>query len=95
MELNELRAQIDELDRQLTALLEQRMDISAEIAAWKRKGGVPVLDPAREEQKLAAIREQCRNTTADGIEEIFQTILAASRAHQTALLGKDESGHGG
>ena len=47
MELQELRSKIDEIDAQLTRLFEARMDVAAEIGAWKRENHMPVLDTAR------------------------------------------------
>ena len=92
MELNELRAQIDAVDAQLIALLEQRMDIAAGIAAWKRANDYPVLDAGRETQKFDAVRAQCRPETADLIVSLYKDIFAASRAYQTKLLENTADG---
>lgn len=86
MEIKALREEIDVIDRQLVALLERRMDTAAGIAACKRERGLPVLDEGREAEKLAAVRAQCRPETADGIAGVFETVMAESRAYQTALL---------
>ncbi len=91
MELNELRARIDGVDRELIRLLERRMDISEEIAVWKKAHEVPVLDAAREEEKLAAVRARCRPERAEVIAEIFRSIMAGSRAVQNA---RTEDRHG-
>ena len=92
MELSSLRTEIDALDRQLTELLERRMDIAAQIAACKRERGLPVLDVSREAEKLASIRAMCRPETAELLPGVFEAIMAASRAYQEKLL---EDGHGG
>lgn len=89
MELKELREQIDLVDRELIALLERRMDISAQISDWKRKAGAPILDMAREEAKLASVRTMCRESTADGIADVFREIMAASRALQAERMRGD------
>ncbi len=91
MDLTEARAQIDAVDRDLTALLEKRMDLSAAVADWKQAHGKAVLDPAREAEKLAAIEAMCRPETAPYIRELFQAVMAASRAYQTRRM---EDGHG-
>lgn len=82
MELNDLRHQIDEIDRSLTSLLEQRMDVAAAVADYKLAHSLPVLDAAREQDKYAVIRAQCRPETAEYIVRIFTAILAESRACQ-------------
>jgi chorismate mutase len=52
MDLQELRVQIDGTDDEIIRLFRQRMDISAEIAKYKRQHDLPIRDPAREQQKL-------------------------------------------
>lgn len=47
--LDEIRVEIDEIDRQMAALFEKRMAAAAEAGAWKRSQGLPVLDKTREE----------------------------------------------
>ena len=92
MSLEQLRAEIDAVDRELIRLLESRMDVSARIAEHKRTAGKPVLDAAREKEKLSAVREMCRPETADGIEDVFRAVLAASRGYQTRLMEEKTDG---
>ena len=42
MDLDELRKEIDAVDRQIVALFEKRMEISERIAAYKQKVGMQV-----------------------------------------------------
>ena len=44
MELNELRNQIDDIDRQLVSLFIRRMNVSAGVAEYKIKNNMLVLD---------------------------------------------------
>lgn len=91
MELSRLREQIDNLDSQLAPLLERRLDVAADIARYKKDRGLAVLDASRETEKLAAIRAMCRPDTGDALCQIYQAILAASRAWQTDVMeGPDE-----
>ena len=50
----ELRAQIDEVDAQIAVLFEKRMALAREIAGLKKAEGLPIEDPEREEQIIAA-----------------------------------------
>ena len=86
MELTELRANIDRIDRELIALLEERMDVAAGVAEFKKDTGKPVLDAARELEKLQTVNCLCRPETADLITGLFAEIMAASRAYQTRLM---------
>ena len=92
MELSELRKEIDALDRQLVDILERRMDVAAGIAAVKAENGIPVLDAARETEKIASIRAMCRPETAELLPAVFEAVMAASRSYQEKLM---EERHGG
>lgn len=83
MELTELRKKIDDIDQQLIALFEQRMDVADSIAAYKKETGMAILDASREEQKLQSVGAQCRPETADLIVGLFKEIMAASRIYQS------------
>ena len=58
MELKDYREKMDAIDAQLLALFLQRMETAAEIAAYKKSHGLPVLDSGRERAKLRALEEQ-------------------------------------
>ena len=50
MDITELRQQIDGIDDQLVALFGQRMDVAAQIAAYKQEHNRPILGPGRERE---------------------------------------------
>ena len=86
MEINELRKEIDGLDREIVRLLVLRMGVSAEVAAYKTANGMPVLDKARE----AALLEKIASLSGDMSEytyPIYLEILKQSRAYQDKLIG--------
>ncbi len=86
MELEDLRAQIDEIDEKLTELLTQRMDIAREIGLWKREKGLPTLDSRREREKLEHMTAQAREDMAKPLRLLYPLIFDLSRARQNALL---------
>lgn len=90
MDLNELRKEIDAVDRELIALLEKRLDVAAAIAAYKKAHGLPVLDRSREAAKIESVRAQCRRSTADLIGDLYGPIMAASRSYQTRLMEEED-----
>ena len=62
-ELDELRQQIDMLDKQLIEIVSKRMSISEKIAKYKYENGITVLQARRYDEILAsrrAIAEQSR-----------------------------------
>ena len=58
MELKELRTQLDQIDRQMVSLFEQRMRVCEDVARWKMANDRPVLDASREKEKLQAVADQ-------------------------------------
>ena len=52
MKLDELRKQIDEIDKNMASLFEKRMKIVEEIGRFKKENGLEILDEAREKQVI-------------------------------------------
>lgn len=68
LELNWLRAEIDELDETLWATIAARMDVSRRIGEWKKAQGIAPLQPER----VKVISEKLRVKSEElGIEEAF------------------------
>ena len=87
MDLNEYRVKIDEIDRQMVALFAERMETAADIAAYKKEHRLPVLDAARERQKLRQIAEQAPAALQDETETLYRLLFELSRSYQNRLLG--------
>ena len=51
-ELNQLRDQIDEIDKKITELFEQRMDLSKKVAHVKKENEIGILSAKREEEVI-------------------------------------------
>ncbi|WP_405594750.1 chorismate mutase [Streptomyces sp. NBC_01410] len=69
------RARIDEIDRQLIGLIEQRMALSSQVQATRMSTGGPALAPARETQIISHYRA----TLGDIGAEAALLILRLSR----------------
>src|SRR5262245_7884511 len=83
MGLDEWRARIDEIDRQLLRLLNQRAELSVEIGHTKRESGDPVLVPEREQEILDALARLNPGPLSEGaIRSIWSEVLSASRSLQ-------------
>ncbi|MDD3367287.1 MAG: prephenate dehydratase [Lachnospiraceae bacterium] len=87
MDLLELREKIDQIDSELVALYEKRMDISRQVAEFKIENGKRVLDKGRELEKIAKVKSLTHNDfNSHGIEELFEQIMAISRKLQYQIL---------
>jgi prephenate dehydrogenase len=83
-DLRETREVIDEVDRELLALLQRRANLARRAARAKAELGRAVRDPAREADLLRSRRDAAAEQGLDpaSVEEIFQAILRFSRRVQ-------------
>ena len=79
MELSHLREQIDDIDQQLVELFKKRMNVSAEVAEYKRQMGMAVLDASRERALLAKVSELSGEEFEEYTRTLYATILELSR----------------
>ena len=86
-DLSVIRQELDQLDRQLVRLFEQRMVISREVARYKIANHLPVLDETREQQVIASRQAMLADPYwgAD-VQALFETVMARSRREQQSLL---------
>ena len=92
MELKDYRAAIDGIDRELLALFARRLALCGEIAGWKKEHGLPVLDEAREREKLAAVAAQSPADYKAETAAFFERVIALCRASEEHLLSEDGEG---
>lgn len=87
IDLKESRKNIDEIDRQIVALFEQRMRETNEVAKYKLQTGKAVYDKVREDEKLETL--SCLSSNAfnrRAITELFSQIMSISRKYQYGFL---------
>ena len=87
MDINELRSQIDSVDKELVELFKKRMNIAADVAEYKRQNGMKVLDAARERALLAKVSELSGSDFEEYTRILYATILDLSRSYQHKRLG--------
>ncbi len=86
-DLDEIRQEIDELDRGIVELYERRMDLAAQVASYKIEHGREVFDAEREVAKLNAVENLAHTDfTRHGARELFEHIMCMSREKQYQLL---------
>lgn len=87
MDLQELRKQIDHVDRQMVELFEQRMKICGEVADFKKKTGKAVYDSRREREKMNELVSMTDEEFKRDVFSLFTSIMDLSRAYQTRRIG--------
>ena len=86
-DLNTLRQSIDSIDKEMVALFRRRMEVSRQVAAYKKEHGLPTLDAGRERALLGKVAEQAGEELADYTQSVYRSILAAGRSYQNQCNG--------
>ena len=94
--LQQARSQIDEIDAQMAALFEQRMQAVADVVRYKAQTGKPVFDATRE---AAVLDKNTARLQDDALRPYYRAFLqeamSISRAYQRAALGQDTAAYQG
>ena len=95
-DLQQCRAEIDRLDRQIVALFEERMAVCREVGAYKVAHHLPVLDEERERQVLKAKAELLQDANLrPQVIALFETIMAGSRSLQRRMVTETDPAKAG
>ena len=86
LSLDELRKQIDRTDQMLLTSFVTRMRISANIAEYKKKNGLQVMDAAREQEKLDEIRKLAPSDMEDYCVMLYNKVMELSREFQQKII---------
>ena len=88
MDINELRTEIDGVDKQIIELFKQRMAISENIASYKQSVGKAVYDPERERKKLVEVSSMVPEDMKTSAVMLFSTLFELSSTHQMQVMNK-------
>ena len=86
MDLEECRREIDVLDRDLTKILERRMQVVAEVAAYKKEHHMEIYDPRRERQVLDKIANLTGYALLQIASELRRNLLGDAIVAINALM---------
>ena len=82
MDLKDYRNQIDEIDDELVRLFAKRMEVSAQIADFKKANGLPIYVPAREREILQEVAEKAGPDMANYTRVLYSMLFELSRSYQ-------------
>ncbi|MEA3189305.1 MAG: chorismate mutase / prephenate dehydratase [Chthoniobacter sp.] len=87
MTLAEMRKRIDELDAKLIALLNERADLVHEVGQLKKRDGLAIYAPEREEALLRSLVAKSQGRLPEtAIRAIYREIMSASLALEKHLV---------
>ena len=78
--VDESRAQITAIDRELLAAINRRVEIVRRLHDYKLREGIPLRDPGREEALVAALQSTSAGPlSADAVARFFHFVLELTR----------------
>ena len=87
MDINDWRDKIDEVDRELVALLNRRAGWVLEIARLKKQMGLAIYEPLREEEIFRNIAAANGGPLDHGaLRRVFERIIDEGRSIQRLLM---------
>ena len=85
--LEECRVLIDDVDRRIVALLNERTQVVEEIGRVKRASELPIYEPKREEQVFANVTGSNHGPMSpDALRRIFERIIDEMRKIQRVRM---------
>jgi len=82
MDLKDLRNQIDDIDGQLVELFAKRMQVSSQVAAYKKENNLPIYVPAREREVLQEVARKAGPEMSNYTRVLYSMIFELSRSYQ-------------
>jgi len=91
LDLSDYRNKIDEIDKEITKLFEDRMELSEAIAEYKKANNLPILNSAREEKVIEKVKGYLNNSELEsGLEKLYRCIMEISRSCQEKKMSQNE-----
>ncbi len=90
MTIEEVRAQITQIDEEIIHLIAQRQNLAKKVASVKQENGIPVHDNQRKIDVLEYVMKLAKAHKIDPVpvKSIFETLISMNEKEQRATMGK-------
>lgn len=88
MNLDDIRKEIDETDKELFRLFERRMKLAGEVAAAKMKTGDRVYKPEREQAVIDRFKGGASDNMKMYYEAFIRRVMLISREYQYSVISE-------
>jgi len=88
MDLTEIRQEIDGIDRELVRLFCARMNLSAQVADYKKANNLPIFVPARERAILQKVAQMAGPDMENYTRVLYSMLFELSRSYQSKRNGE-------
>ena len=83
MSLKEIRTQIDAIDDELVQLFVKRMNLSAQVADYKKANNMPIYVPSREREILQQVADKAGPEMANYTRVLYSMLFELSPSYQS------------
>lgn len=89
--LEELREEIDRIDKDIVKLFESRMEKVEKVSEYKRKNNIGILNRSREEEVIRRNKKYLKNKNLEPyLEEFYIELMRVSKDYQKDGGKRDE-----
>lgn len=89
LDLDNCRKRIDEIDKEITRLFEERMNVVIDVAQYKKANNIPIFHKDREEEVIRKNVGYLENKEyAEVTKKFFESMMEVSREFQSELIEK-------
>ena len=93
MDIADWRKKIDEIDRRLVQLLNERACCAVEIGKVKRQNALPIREPQREKEVLQHVLDANQGPLKDdALQRVFERIVDEGLVLQSIFFNAQDSG---
>ena len=92
MNISDWRHKMDEIDKKLVELLNERSQCALEVGRLKHAAGMPIYQPARENEVLANAAHNNKGPLSDAaIRRLFERIIDEARSAERLAMHAEAS----
>ena len=90
MNIADWRRRMDEIDKRLVELLNERSKCALEIGKLKQEAGMPIYQPTRENEVLANAEDNNKGPLShSAIRRLFERIIDEARSAERLAMHRD------
>ncbi|WP_282925679.1 chorismate mutase [Helcococcus kunzii] len=87
--LEKQREKIDEIDKEIVRLFEERMKVVVEVAQIKKENNLEIFDSSRENLVIEKVQKYLENEKLKKyLEEFYKDLMNVSKKYQRDIINK-------
>ena len=92
LDIDKLRNEIDDIDKQIIELFEKRMDVALNVAKYKMERNLPIFNGAEKCCYWEKLKRLKNKEYSDYAEKFLNDMMTTSREFQQSIMGQVKVG---